>query len=120
MSRLKILGVRGHGDQDEEVVVLQAEQECNLGHYALVDSTFTKGHRVSNKHRHLYRFPASKVKPGDYVHLYTGHGADDRLVDQDGDVHHTFYWRLDLPVWNDDGDVAVLLVVADAQRVASA
>lgn len=56
---------------------------------------------------------AKDADAGDWVSLRTGKGKNRSFVNDDGKTVHRFYWGLDHPVWNDDGDAAVLIEIAD-------
>lgn len=108
--KLKIVSVHNHGDAEKEYVLLHATEDCDIGRYALADSTYTADDHVSNKLRHFYWFPDKKVKKGEYVALWTGKGTNTVTV-RDGVSVHTFYWGVGGAVWNDTGDCAVLLEI---------
>lgn len=107
--KLRIDSVHGHGDQKEERVRLTALGDCNLHYYMVSDATFTKGGKLSNKHRHSKWFDPKEVKKGDRVVLYTRKGKDVTVKGDDGVVWHKVYWGLNSGVWNDEGDAAVLI-----------
>lgn len=106
---LKIISVNGHGDASEEYVWMRVLADCDLGDYALADTTYDDdGDAISNKLRHFFWFPSKAVKAGERVSLRTGKGQDRRLTNERGLVVHRFYWNLGGSIWNDDGDTAVL------------
>lgn len=109
--KLKIISVHGHGDFDKEHVFLQALENCDIGKYALADSTYTDADHVSNKLRHFYWFADKEIKKGEYVSLWTGKGTNTVTKTDKGVPIHRFYWGLDKAVWNDTGDCAVLLEI---------
>lgn len=110
-----ILSIHGHGKANEERVWLNVLADCDLGFYALADTTYNDNDKISNKLRHFYWFPHKDVKKGDYIILSTGTGKNTSYRDKDGDMIHEFYWRLGNPIWNDDGDIAVLLHTSEWQ-----
>ena len=73
---LRIDHIRNRGKPNEELVVLFAETGCDLGYYALCDTTFLPNGRISNALRHFFWFPHHSVEAGDYVMLRTGFGAE--------------------------------------------
>ncbi len=109
--KLKIISIHNHGDYDKEYVFLQAIEDCDIGHYAVADSTYTNAARVSNKLRHFHWFQDKAIKQGDYVSLRTGKGTDTVAKTDAGIPIHRFYWGLEKAVWNDTGDCAVLLEI---------
>lgn len=82
------------------------EQSATLNsEYLVVKNVSSHRHRLTGyvildpNDRQRYRFPRTVLKPGASVTLHTGHGRN-RL-------HHR-YWGQDEPMWNNDGDTAVL------------
>lgn len=110
--KLKIAGVFNHGDLDKEHVALNVLEDCNLSAYVLMDTTYDKDGKVSNKHRHVKWLPSVEVKKGNRVSVWTKKGTDTSLKADDGTVWHRVYWNMNTSVWNSDGDVAVLLQIS--------
>jgi hypothetical protein len=115
--KLKIVEVQGHGKQAEEYIKFSVVDDCNLTEYLLTDTTFQAGNTVSvsNKLRHMHWFPSQKVEKGDVVYLWTGSGTETHLKQANGTTIHTLYWRLKEPVWNDNGDGALLFQISNPQ-----
>ncbi|HHG9580228.1 TPA: hypothetical protein ACPY17_004825 [Citrobacter freundii] len=111
--KVKILSVHNHGDEKEEYVMLKVLEDCDIGDYMIADSTYTGDGRISNKIRHTYWFPDKKVAKGDLVSLWTKKGTNLERKTDSGTLVHRFYWGLNQPVWNDDGDCAVLYLISD-------
>ena len=112
---VEIISVHNHGNHKEEYVLLRVKADCDIGHYQLCDSTYTKDGNVSNKVRHTYWFPDKPVKKGDLVSLWTKDGTNTTTKNDSGTTVHRFYWGLAKAVWNDDGDCAVLQHVPNWQ-----
>ncbi|WP_122429430.1 hypothetical protein [Pseudomonas viridiflava] len=110
--KLKIASVFNHGDLDKEHVSLNVLEDCNLSAYVLMDTTYDKDAKVSNKHRHVKWLPSVQVKKGNKVSVWTKKGTDKSLEAEDGTVWHRVYWNMNTSVWNNDGDVAVLLQIS--------
>jgi len=109
---VKILYIKDAGDKSGERIVLQANNDCNIGDYILFDTTY-EGNYISNKLRHNYWFPDKKIKSGDKVILYTKSGEESSKENKSGNTSHFFYWDLDITVWNKGEDCAVLIKVED-------
>jgi hypothetical protein len=110
---LKINAIHNHGDAKEEYVFLQATADIDLGNYAVVDRTFNKDGKLSNVHRHYFRFPTKLIKKGDYVSLRTSEGKPELAKTQNNEPIHRFYWGSKAPIWNDaNTEQAELLKVA--------
>jgi hypothetical protein len=105
--KAKIRQIVDHG-HDSERVIIDITEDTDIGKFIVLDTTYTKSGSVSNKVRHPYWFPDQSVKKDDVVVLYTKAGkryskeVDDHIV-------YFFYWGLDINVWNNDGDSALLM-----------
>ncbi|WP_144172780.1 hypothetical protein [Pseudomonas sp. Kh13] len=108
--KVKIDHVHGHGDASEERVLLSVVDDCNMKYYMVADTSFTADGRISNKHRHVHWFQSVAVKKGERISLHTKPGAYQTTVSGGVKWHH-FYFGLKTPIWNDDGDAAVLFEV---------
>ncbi|KPZ16105.1 Uncharacterized protein ALO41_01509 [Pseudomonas amygdali pv. ulmi] len=108
--KLKISQVSSHGSIDKENVVLNVLEDCNLNSYVLMDTTYDQAGNVSNKHRHVKWLPSIAAKKGDKVAVWTKKGSDSSVT-SDGVRWHLIYWNSNTPIWNDNGDVAVLLQI---------
>ena len=97
----KIVSVRANPPGDERVdpngeyvrIACVAGEPASLAGYTLQDRF---GHR--------YRFPSLTLHPGYTALLFSGEGTD--LLEAAGQAR--LYWRAGGPVWNNDGDEAVL------------
>ena len=115
---LKIIAIHNHGDAEQEYLMLQATENINIGFFAVVDRTFNKGGKLSNVHRHYYRFPTKQIKKDEYVSLRTSKGDYEFDKTKGGDPMHRFYWGSDAPIWNDTNtEQAELLKVATIEYV---
>lgn len=115
---LKINAIHNHGDAKEEYVFLEATADVDLGNYAIVDRTFNKDGKLSNVHRHYFRFPAKLIKKGDFISLRTSEGKAVEDKNKDGKRIHRFFWGSKAPIWNDaDTEQAELLKVATIEYV---
>lgn len=97
---------------DKERLILDVTADVDIGNFVVFDTSFSKDGKISNKVRHTYWFPDQKVKKGDVVVLYTRKGKN---ISEKKDSHtiYFYYWDLDISVWNNDGDCAVLLNCKD-------
>ncbi|WP_409497520.1 hypothetical protein [Pseudomonas fragi] len=110
--KLKIDVVHGHGDATEERVLLTVLEDCNLNCYMVCDATYSRDGKISNKNRHSKWFVNKIVKKGERVSLHTRVG-EDHDEKQGGVIWHHIYWNFKSPIWNDDGDGAVLVEISD-------
>lgn len=100
------------GDHENEKVVIEALDDCNLGRYLLFDKTFDENGIESNKSRHLYLFHDIQLRNGDYVVLYTRgiqNNEKQSFRNKRGTTTYNLYWNLENNVWNNDGDRAYLV-----------
>lgn len=111
--KLRIDRIKGHGDEEQERVLLTVLEDCNLNRYMISDATFSSEGKMTNKHRHSKWFTNKEVKKGERVILYTRVGTDSKKKGDDGVVWHKVYWGLKTGVWNDDGDLAVLVRISN-------
>lgn len=109
--KMKIRSIHGHGKADEEYVVLDVIEDCNAHYYMLSDTTYTAKRKISNKTRHNFWFSPKKLKAGDVVYLYTKVGKYSSSERTNETISHKFYWGLKVPIWNDDGDGAILFEI---------
>ncbi len=114
---LKIDKVHGRDELKNERLLVHVEKDCNLGDYIVFDSTFDSALQLTNLHRHSYLFDDIKVKQGDSVVLYTkvGDYGTKRKYKEEGrkELYHFVYMNLDKQIWNNEGDCAFLIKVAE-------
>jgi hypothetical protein len=105
-----IIKIQNSSELGEEYILLEATAEQNsLDGYAIVDKTFAQSGNLSNKFRHIYRFPAKQIPKGELVSLRTGKGKDEVVKNEHGKIVHRFYWNANECVWNDSGDEVILI-----------
>ena len=110
---LVLSAVQARGNFLAERVQLDAIGTCDLGEFMLADTTYVGTHRVSNRVRHTHWFLDQPLSKGDRVMLHTRPGTQTKTLQSDGSVLHHVFWGLNRPVWNDAGDAAVLMQVAE-------
>jgi len=111
--KLQIMKVESGGDHTREVVWLKALQACSLGDHILADTTFDED-GTSNRVRHTFWFPDVMVKKDDRVVVFTKTGKPKTGRTKADQPLHFLYWNLDEAVWNNEGDQAVLIEIADS------
>lgn len=112
--KLKIKSLRVQGNETKERLVISVLADCSLDDFMVLDNTYSNEHLLSNEDRHTYIFPFVSAKEGDVIILYTGKGTDVSKENDKGTITYYFYWGLKTPVWNDEGDCAYLVKIADA------
>lgn len=98
---LNIIRIQKKGDQDDEYILFQAASDLNLKNYAVVDRTYNKDKKVSDIHRHYYRFESFVLKKGQYVALRTKKGTDKDGTTTSGAYCRYVHWNFDKPILND-------------------
>jgi hypothetical protein len=110
--KLEIVSIHNHGKAAQEFVMLKVLKDCKLGDHVLTDSTYLRENEISNRLRHMFWWPGtSPANAGDWVVVYTAEGKNGVRQTPQGTIRD-FYWGLKNPVWNDAGDVAVLMEIA--------
>ncbi len=111
--KLAIKYVTGHGDLQEERIVLRVIEDIDVGNYMIADTTYINESQVSNKLRHPFWIPDKQVDKGDLVVIYTKWGIDKTKNNKSGNKTHFFYWGLKNTIWNKEGDAAVVFAIND-------
>jgi len=106
--RVEIRGVIDYGILDSERVVLDILEDSNIGHYMLLDTSYTHHNKPSRKIQHTYKFQNQQVKEGDIVILYTKAGKDS-IQQNSYAITYSFYWNLDSCVWGNADDCALIV-----------
>lgn len=109
---MSIKYIRDAGNEKLERIVLKVCEDCNVGDFLIMDTTYAGDH-ISNKLRHTYWFPDKEVKEGDLVVLYSKEGTISEKKNPSGHTSHFFYWNLKETVWNKDEDCAVLFSISE-------
>lgn len=97
---------------ENERVLMEVMEDCNLSHYLLFDNTYSNNGILSNLSRHVYFFNAKEVKKGDFISLFT---RKKRVNDKDSfsnkrkTTTYQLFWGLDKEIWNNVRDSAYLL-----------
>ena len=111
---LKITNTHNDSTSSKEFIELEVTEDISLKNYAIVDQTFDQK-KISNTFRHIYEFPNTNVSKGDKIMLFSGKGKN--VFVEKGD-HKTFtlYWNSDECIWNNTGDIAILISYKDIGR----
>ncbi|HEV7333146.1 MAG TPA: hypothetical protein VGN63_19075 [Flavisolibacter sp.] len=104
---LQIDRIVEHGKKEERVEISVLE-DCNLRYFMIADTTYKGEHTISNKVRHTHWFSKKEVKKGDKIFLFTAKGTNSSERIGLSNTKYNIYWGLDICVWNDEGDGAIL------------
>lgn len=119
---LKFLKI-GNKGEDKEYILFQAVEDCNLHNYLIHDDTFDSDGELSNKLRHMYRFPSVSVKKGEFVALHVkqsgkySKGTYKTALFKTEYPCHILYWGANTNIFNQDGDHLYLLAIAQTNRI---
>lgn len=97
---------------DNERVLMEVIEDCNLSHYLLFVKTYEENGIETNKLRHLYILDSIDVHKGDFVSLYTrqkNEGDDYSFKNKKGTTTFQCFWGLKESIWNNEGDTAYLV-----------
>ncbi len=115
LMKLRIDKIIDNG-KDNERVLIEVLDDCNLNNYILYDETFDEDGNPSNKVPHMYRFEKCIVKKGEFVSLYTkgdkGYALGTMKTPKDAPLHR-IKRELELNIFNKAGDVAHLVEIND-------
>jgi hypothetical protein len=106
--KVEIKAIIKPGVLENERLVLRVLQNCDIGYYVALDSTYRQDGNISNLVRHPYWFPDRQVATGDRVILYTKVGKRSSKTNKDGSVSHFFYRDMERTIWNKETDCAVV------------
>lgn len=108
----------GNKGEEKEFILFHAVDDCNLHNYLIHDDTFDSDGELSNKLRHMYRFPSVSVKKGEYVALYVKEsGQYSKGTYKKEHPCHILYWGASTNIFNQDGDNLYLLAIAQTNRI---
>jgi hypothetical protein len=109
--RLSIAGIFDRGIANKERIALSVGVEAQLSFYVILLSRYNIGRQtIMSGNLASYWFPPSVVKPGDFVILYTGAGANAREPRAgSASTNHFLHWGQRNTIFNDSETCAVLL-----------
>lgn len=110
--KIKIQKIIDSGIHNKERLWLKVLEDTNLEYYIVFDTIYTSKNSISNSQKNAYWFNSKQVKAGDSVVLYTKSGNYASKLKEDGTTSHFFYWGFKNPIWNNEGDCAVLLEIS--------
>lgn len=110
--RVEIRGIIDYGKPESERIIIDALEDCNIGHYMIMHTNYTHQERPSNKIKTIYIFPSQSMKKGDTVVLYTKEGRNS-MLEKSGKMEYSFYWGLDKCICNNTED-CILIVHFDS------
>jgi len=110
---LKIKSLFLKGDEKEERLVISVLDNCQMNEFIVMDNTYLDYHSISDEDRNVYIFPRVKAKKGEIVILHSSVGEYSRRKNGKGNIVHRFYWGLERPIWNDEGDCAYLIKISE-------
>lgn len=114
--KLKIKKIYGKGNYRNECVVLKVLEDCDMGRHLISKAGFSDdGLNEVVRCKQAYWFPDLKVKKGDFVWLYTrapAAGEQDSWNSGPKSTTYTFFWGLDMEVWDKEWEYIVITEAA--------
>jgi hypothetical protein len=110
--RVEIRGIIDYGKPESERIIIDVLENCNIGHYMIMQTNYTHHERPSNKIKTIFIFPSQPMQKGDTVILYTKEGKNS-MLEKGGKIEYSFYWNMDKCIWNNMDD-CVLIVHFDS------
>lgn len=107
--KLKILGIKDAGRLQDERVLLEAEDDGNVGLFVVLVSKVVEEKKVSSLLRNPYWFPDKDVKKGDLIVLYSRGGSYNAIDNKDASKSHFFYIGSTQPLYQDDADCVIVM-----------
>ncbi|WP_148309087.1 hypothetical protein [Sphingopyxis fribergensis] len=97
---VRISSIANAGEFDRERVVLQIEEDCDLGKYVVFCVRRSGPNAVdSGNVPAAYWFADKPVKKGDVAVLYSKAGKRSEKVSESGHTSHFFYWGRPESIW---------------------
>jgi hypothetical protein len=110
--KVKILSVKDVGIVNEERIILEVTEECNIGKYLIAITHYVSGdNSISVVQKGSYFFPNLQVKKGDWVVLYTKNGTESEKKNSDGTTSYFYFWGLSAENLTKENDCFVLIEV---------
>jgi len=107
--KLEIVRITDRGVANQERLHLTVLADATLSYYVVLKSTLLGPESVKNSNLLSFWFPATPVKAGDQVILYTKNGTNSSEKSPSGYTNHFFYWGVPNTLWNSPDDCAVLI-----------
>jgi hypothetical protein len=106
---LKLQGVEGAGDLENERVTLRAVSNVNVGAYIVLRAKKSPDGKVfSGAIPHAYWFDTFSIKAGDWLVLYSKSGQKSQKITDMNITSYFFYWGQPSPLWTPDFKPAVI------------
>jgi hypothetical protein len=112
---IEIIQILDRGVANKERLWLRVLTDTDLSFFMIFSTKYSTTSLVSNNAKYTHWFASQKVKSGDYIILYTGHGISSESKNNDGSTNHFLYWGIDQTIWNNVGDCAILFEIANWQ-----
>ncbi|MGD0633220.1 MAG: hypothetical protein ABSA13_02920 [Beijerinckiaceae bacterium] len=106
---IDIVGLRDIGDLQKERLILQANEDLDVGDFLILAARKKDEVPLGGRARAAYWMPDHKVKKGDRVILYTKKGARSEKQLNSGTVSYFFYWNLENSVW--ENSIPILIEI---------
>lgn len=109
--KVRMSKILGFGDPENERILIDVLEDCELGNYVLALSNIVNDTSISNKIENVYWLENQELKKGDLVVVYTKRqgAAIQKIENQSGVVSYFLFWNLDNTISSKQGKKVVCL-----------
>lgn len=109
--KVRMSKILGYGDPENERILIEVMEDCELGNYILALSNIVDAASISNKIESVYWLENQELKKGDLVVVYTKRQgtAIQKIVNQSGAISYFLFWKLDTTISSKQGKKVVCL-----------
>lgn len=109
--KLKMAKILDYGDSENERILIEVLDDCDLGNYVLALSNVVDDNRISNKIENVYWLENKELKKGDVVVVYTRRQGSSiqKIENKSGAISYFLFWNLDATLSNKQSKKVVCL-----------
>ncbi len=98
--KVRMTKILGFGDSENERILIDVLEDCELGNYVLALSNIVNDISISNKIENVYWLENQELKKGDLVIVYTKRPgtAIQKFENQSGAMSYFLFWNLDTTI----------------------
>lgn len=100
--KVKLAKILDYGDSENERILIEVLDDCDLGNYVLALSNVIDDNRISNKIENVYWLENKELKKGDLVIVYTKRQGTSihRIENKSGAISYFLFWNLESTLSN--------------------
>ena len=115
---LTIQDYKAVGVLEKERVVLLANADLDIGNYCFCEGrSLVGGEGVTNWLGHVFWFPDTPVKSGDYIVIYSCIGEQREFENKSGTKTYVFYLNSQDTVWNTERAHGILMKIEEWEHL---